>query len=587
MLKVVEVARQAVSSEDYAVIIKHITALKDYITVHKPTGKDLQDINDTVTYLEHVTVQEQNRRDSIAKKSDDYDKVRAKLEEIDELFGFYKKIINDPDIAGYQYGDSSITTDTALKAKQQIVDTIIQRFSDIMGVKPDGSKAFPISKHIHGAPPAVPETLGTKLTDLMTEFARLEKEMDRLAFEINKENGVYDEKISTQDLARAQELAAEKKRIEEKNKPRDDLRTIPSITPTDYISRDDKLNLAKINADIKTLRKKKGKTPDEIRLLDILTKLQRLPETRETFDPAKETELSDIYSKYGVSSIEELTTVLSQHEVENAPDAGHEDDGITPADLANRDSTVTPAEGKRVIGRPLPADVVGETLDDATIYLRQQGFAPCVNKNSFIYARPVFKKDHFWSKPKVESMQLVEESIESLLKHPAAAYEKALNELQARAKNLPGGPIISVNDINNMIATFNKLLRAGRYDEAIKRIIATKSTISRTDLANFVVDHTLLVDRSGKPRTVAFPGGDENYHAPHVKAKDRAILSPLRLFSPTVMDTLDPDTPNDTITTERNDKYLRYQPANRGTGPVVSRNVVHDRTHHKDDRDER
>lgn len=562
MLKVVEVARQAVASGDYAVLKGNLTALSDYLSTSGLSVDDRRIINQTIRNIEYMISKENARRSLISNESIKYDEASKKLKNCDELMAFYEMLLNDPFAQSYTYSSTPDPNNTTQLALNDLFESI----KDVLGL------------------PSVPATLA----DLRAEIAKIEKEMDESAFAINKANGVYDEKVSAKDLARARELAQEKKAIEEDRKKREALKKElkGKVSTSDFAKYTGTGKARAIEAKIAAIEAipQKRRSKDDKDLLRILQGLKALA-TIKDMDDAKKTELSDIYTKYGVNptaadAIDQLNDLLSTREVENTAE---NDVGLTPNDFSERinNSPVTASEGKRVISTLLSNDV-GETLDEATTYLRQQGYAPCAGKESFIYARPVFKKAHFWSKPKVASMELVEESIESLLKNPEGIYASALKELQARANNFESGTKITNQDIAKMREAFQELIKAGRYDEAIKRIIATKSAITRTDLSNFAAQHSATKDGSGNPQSVTFPGGDDNYiDVPHIPTKKRffGII--------TVPEKLDPDTPNDTIKTVRNEKYLRYQPANRGTGPVVSRNVVRDRTHHKDDRDER
>lgn len=559
MLKVVEVARQAATSGDFELIKSNLSVLSDYLKDQKnglsPNDKNL--INQTMRNLNFIVNKENSRRTLISDKTKKYEAASNKLKKCDELFEFYNIVLNDPAAQSYTYSTSpSNETEETLK-------DFFESVKEALGLT----------------------STPTNLADLKAKVAEVEKVMDDSAFAINKANGVYDEKISAQDLARAQELARDKKKIDDTKAKRAALKKElkSKVSAADYNKYTGKGKVKEIEDKIKALEAKpfKKRSKDDKDLLRILQGLKSLSVIKE-FGPAKNKELSAIYSKYGVSSIEELTTVLSEHEVENS----HENDnttGITPADFAERvdNSYVTPSEGKRVVNT-LSVKDVGETLDEATNALRQRGYAPCAGKESFVYARPVFKKSFgIFVKPEIQSMELVEESIESILKNPERAYSQAIRELQTRAKAFESGTEITTENIKQMNEAFKALIKDGRYDEAVKRIISAKSTMTRTDLANFVTQHIQVKDSANNPITVPFPGGDENYKAPHIPAI-RKSFGRVDAGKPEL------DKPSDAIVQSTlNDKFLRYQPANRGTGPVVSRNVVHDRTHHKDDRDER
>lgn len=559
MLKVVEVARKAVKTGDFNILKSNLEVLNEFLNDpnHKNSlhADDIIEINATINKIRSMINKEKNRRMEISAASKSYDDAKEKIDKLNELFDFYSDDLNEPGAKEYTYSNSPSLLKDFLEAAQKDLGL--------------------------ANPP-------TSLAEVEAERAKLEKIIDEAAFKINKLNGVYDEKVATQDLARATEIEKEKNDIKQRNNL---VKKLEGMVSQDeyqkYTDGKSKKNISEIDSKISALEKKpvKKRTEQDKQLLDLLKQLKTLP-TQKRLANAKEAELKSIYSKYGVSSIEDLNTVLSNKEIENTPEQENDSKFLTSNMLDRIDnSSVTAKEGIRVI-KKLSTNLVGKNLEEATINLRQEGYMPCVGKESVIYARPVFKRPILgrFGKPKLKGMELVEESIESLTKSPEEMYSKALKDLQMRSKLLENGPQITDTDISNMKKAFSQLIKDSRYDEAIKRIISAQVTMTRADLANFVGPHLGTYDALGKCSTVNFPGGEENYKAPHIPVKTK-FFGLLR-----VPQQPDPNAPNDAvIPTQENTQYLR----NVNTAkPVVSRHALRDRTHYKDvektdDHDER
>lgn len=562
MLKVVEVARKAVKTGDFNILKSNLEVLNEFLNDpnHKNSlhADDIIEINATINKISSMINKEKNRRMEISAASKSYDDAKEKIDKLNELFDFYSDDLNEPGAKEYTYSNSPSLLKDFLEAAQKDLGL--------------------------ANPP-------TSLAEVEAERAKLEKLIDEAAFKINKLNGVYDEKVTTQDLARATEIEKEKDDIKNKEKQRDHLKKElqGKVSPDEYQKYTGKGKISEINSKISALEKIPVKkiTEQDKQLLDLLKQLKTLS-TIKQLDKDKEAELKSIYSKYGVDSLENLQSVLSNEEVENTPEQENDSKFLTSNMLDRIDnSSVTAKEGIRVI-KKLSTNLVGKNLEEATINLRQEGYMPCVGKESVIYARPVFKRPILgrFGKPKLKGMELVEESIESLTKSPEEMYSKALKDLQMRSKLLENGPQITDTDISNMKKAFSQLIKDSRYDEAIKRIISAQVTMTRADLANFVGPHLGTYDALGKCSTVNFPGGEENYKAPHIPVKTK-FFGLLR-----VPQQPDPNAPNDAvIPTQENTQYLRRNVDT--TKPVVrSKRALRDRTHYKDvektdDHDER
>lgn len=555
MLKVVEVARKAVASGDYDVLKTNLEVLNEVLKKldndkkkHRKINIDEDDLfalEATTHNIRYMVDKETHRRENIADVSKKYDAAKAQLSKCEELFEFYSNILNAP-------------TDYSTSPKDSEREKILKEFFGLI------QKELGLNKKLKS------------LEDVNAQIAELEKSIDGYVFTINKLNGVYDEKVAKEDLQRAEALKPTEKTLKELN---ENLKS--QVSPSEYKKYTGKDRTKKINSKIATLKKipQDEITPEETQLLELLEQLS----ANEEFE-----ELESMYEKYGVTSIEEMQSVLSNHEVENT----NEPNAQTPSrlitsDLVERteDSHVSAKEGIRVI-KKLDSKSIGKDLDETTIDLRYNGYVPCVGKDSAIYARPVYKRPIFgkFGKPKLVGMELVEESIESLTKSPEDAYAKALKELKARSEMLENGPVITNDQIAKMKKAFSELIKDSRYDEAVKRIIAAQTSMTRTDLANFARQHSKTHDSSGKT-TVTFPGGEENYKAPHIPVKTKFFGLARIPQKP------DPNAPNEAVVAPKDTQYLKDANISSPSKPVVSKNVLRDRTHYKetskeDERDE-
>lgn len=547
MLKVVEVARKAVASGDYDALKTNLEILNEVLTKLNEDKKknkkvnidedDLFALEATAHNISYMLGKENHRRKDIAIASKKYDAAKKQLSKCEELFEFYSNIINAP-------------TNYSTSSKDNDKEKILKEFFSLI------QKELGLNKKLKS------------LADVNAKIAELEKSIDGYVFTINKLNGVYDEKVAKEDLQRAEALKPAEKTLKELN---ENLKN--QVSPSEYKKYTGKDRTKKINSKIATLKKipQDKITQEETKLLELLEQLS----ANEEFE-----ELESIYAKYGVDSIEEMQSVLSNHEVENT----NEPNGQTPSrlitsDLVERteDSRVSAKEGIRVI-KKLDSKSIGKDLDEATIDLRQNGYVPCVGKDSAIYARPVYKRPIFgkFGKPKLVGMELVEESIESLTKSPEDAYAKALKELTDRYEMLGMKDQITTRKIAKMKKAFSELIKDCRYDEAIKRILAAKTSMTRTDLANFAMQHSKTHDSAGKDTTVKFPGGDENYKASHIPVKTKFFGLARIPQKP------DPNTPSEAVVAPKDTKYLKDANIHSPSKPVVSKNVLRDRTHYKD-----
>ncbi len=551
MLKVVEVARKAVSSGDFNILKANLEVLNEYLDKLNEDKKQNKEVNidkddffeleATVHNISYMINKENSRRKDIADASKKYDAAKEQLSRCEELFEFYSNILND-------------TTDYSTSPKDSDREKILKEFFGLI------QKELGLNKKLKS------------LADVNAKIAELEKSIDGYVFTINKLNGVYDEKVAKEDLQRAEALKPAEKTLNELN---ENLKK--QVPPNEYKKYTGKDRTKKINTKITTLKKipQDEITPGETKLLELLEQLS----ANEEFE-----ELESIYTKYGVTSIEEMQSVLSNHESRKRAQTTSR---LITSDLVGRteDSHVSAKEGIRVI-KKLDSKSIGKDLEEATIDLRQNGYMPCVGKDSAIYARPVYKRPIFgkFGKPKLVGMELVEESIESLTKSPEDAYAKALKELKARSEMLENGPVISNDEIAKMKKAFSELIKDSRYDEAIKRIIAAQTSMTRTDLANFASQHSKTHDSSGKT-TVKFPGGEENYKAPHIPVKTKFFGLARIPQKP------DPNAPNEAVVAPKDTQYLKDANISSPSKPVVSKNVLRDRTHYKetskeDERDE-
>lgn len=557
MLKVVKVARNAVKTGDFSILKTNLEVLNEYLknTEIEIEPDDFNEIVATIRNIKYMIEKEKDRRKEIASVSNSYDAKKESIAKCDELFDFYSNILNEPIAHSYTYSPTPASFE----------EGILKEFFDSI------QKELGLSE----APKS--------LVDIKAEMAKLEKSLDEDAFKINKLNGVYDEKVAKEDLQRAAELAKEEKDLNDKRKDRINLRKdLQSKVPADeYKKYTGKNKIKEIDTKISEIEKipQNKRTQQQKELLKLLQQLKPLS-TIKKLDADKKQELDSIYTKYGVTSIEEMKSVLSNHEVENAKDPTLENPSrLITSDLVERteDSHVSTKEGIRVI-KKLNANSIGKTLEEATMDLRQNGYMPCVGKDSAIYARPVIKRPIFgrFGKPKLVGMELVEESIESLTKSPEDAYAKALKELKERSEMLENGPIITNKEIAKMKKAFSELIKDSRYDEAIKRIIAAQTSMTRTDLANFAMQHSKTHDSAGKDTTVKFPGGDENYKAPHIPVKTKFFGLARIPQKP------DLNTPNEAVVAQKDTKYLKDANIYSPSKAVVSKNVLRDRTHYKD-----
>lgn len=562
MLKVVEVARKAVSSGDFNILKANLEVLNEYLKTHKDIDvDDLLSVHATMRNIEYIIGKEKDRRREIATASKNYDTDIKKIANCEKLFAFYTTILNDPIAQSYTYSTSP----------RSFEEGILKEFFDSI------QKELGLSE----APKS--------LADIRAEMTKLEKSIDESAFKINKLNGVYDKKVANEDLKRATELANEEKALNDKRKDRINLRKDlqSKVSPDEYKKYTGRNKTKEIDSKIAELKKipQTKRTAQQKELLKLLERLKPLS-TIKKLDKDKKAELENIYEKYGVDdkTIEGLQSVLSNHESRKRAQTTSR---LITSDLVGRteDSHVSAKEGIRVI-KKLDSKSIGKDLEEATIYLRQNGYMPCVGKDSAIYARPVYKRPIFgkFGKPKLVGMELVEESIESLTKSPEDAYAKALKELKARSEMLENGPVISNDEIAKMKKAFSELIKDSRYDEAIKRIIAAQTSMTRTDLANFASQHSKTHDSSGKT-TVKFPGGEENYKAPHIPVKTKFFGLARIPQKP------DPNAPNEAVVAPKDTQYLKDANISSPSKPVVSKNVLRDRTHYKetskeDERDE-
>lgn len=555
--KVISNARKAVSSGDFDTIKANLKILLEYKVEKEdelPTDErdsDLKKINATINNIEYVLNSERSRRKEISDKSKEYDDKCEKLDKCQELFEFYSKVLSSPYAKEFKYIENDST-----KHSEAEYDTLRDFFESIQSE-------------------LKLEKVPTNLSEVENIIESYKKDIDELAFEINKLNGVYDEKVAQQDLARATELSKEEETINDARKTRIKLRKdlkdkVPADEYKKYIGKNNSKEIDSKIAELKKIPQSK-RTPQEKDLLKLLEQLKPLS-TIKKLDPAKKTELDSLYTKYGVSSIEELNTVLSNHEVENNNE--HEENSsklITNAlvEEANA-SPVGTKEGVRIL-KQLSANGLGQDLDEITTNLRQNGYMPYAGKDALVYARPVYKRSIF-GKPKLKGMELVEESIESFAANPIREYNNALKELQKRSKLLPNGPEITNKDIKKMEKTFKDLIDNSRVDEAMKRIISVKTSMTRTDIAN-------ISSHLGKRCTVEFPGGDENYKVPHMEFKTKFFG-----FIQNVKKS-DIDKPNEAIKAPTlNNQYLRNVNTHTSTPTrVANKNIVKDYSHHKDD----
>lgn len=570
---ILERVRNAESTKDFDLLFSNLNVLNDFISNNSRALLTNPDLNNKlkvcVNRLQYSVNKEQTRRDDIMFFGEQYDKTKERLEKYDEATLLYEDVLNSPAAKTFSY--SAVSVPPTLEEQ-----VLIDYFNSI-------TTAFGLDNGSF-----------ENLADLNNEIANLEANMDYYAFEINRKNGTFDAKVIEEDLEKVRTIEEKSKNATNLSKKRDALKNaLKSDDPTTYKKiYGDKNAVPSIPAGgikelraqiarLSNIRNKKDPKYQVCAILKELESLQKIP----TLSRDEKDDLDYIYSKYNVSSLSELEAIANNVEQENTT-ASHAPAlskttlkqlvDNTDLDKDNPIRTLTAFSVSDI-------DRTGDDIDSCTKYIQQEhGYAPMVGRDSIVYARPVYKKGFLGRETKkVSKMEVVEESIASIIAEPIEAYKKALDEANKKCKSLG----LKSLDTKTMISEFKELIRDDdptSIDEALKRILSVKCSNSRRELAAVATTHTNI-------RPITFLNNPaleaQCYDAPKAKAEN-ALLT--KVFPTNKKFSYDKDEASSLTTPQKTSEYIKYVPGNRGKAPAVSRNVVHDRTHHKDDdRDER
>ena len=570
---ILERVKNAESTKDFDLIFTNLNVLNDFISNHSAELSTKADLSNKlricVNRLQYSVDKEMTRRKDITTLGQKYDEADEKLTKCDEATMLYDDVLTSPTAKTFSY---SLALSSSALADKVLVD-YFNNITDALGL-PRGSI--------------------DNLADLNNEIAKVEKDMDKLAFDINSKNGTYDEKIIAEDLEKARKLEEKSKNAANLSKKRDALKNaLKSENPTIYtkIYGDKNVTppipaggikeLRKQIASLSSIRNKKDPRYRICNILKDLESLQKIP----TLSKDEKDELNDIYAKYNISSLDELETIANNIEAEPVAER-HSTSPIAPSSIKDtiNNTNLSVKNPTRTITAYSVSDSerTGNDIDSCVKYLQQEhGYTPMVGRESIVYARPVYKKGLFGRETKkLAKMEVVEESIASIIKEPIESYVKALTEANKKCKSMG----LNSLDINIMVSEFKELIKDDdpkSMDEALKRILSVKCSNSREQLAAIATTHTNIAP-------VKFLNDStlesQYYDAPKAKAENIFITN---LFPTVKKFSYDRDEASSVATPLKASEYIKYNPKNRTNTPAVSRNVVHDRTHHKDDdRDE-
>lgn len=577
---ILERARNAESTKDYDLLLSNLGVIKSFLKQYKHDIED--DIKNQIDVccrrLQASITIEDTRRNEITTLGKDYDATKKKLEEYDTHHALYEDILTHPDAKKFIYPPLPVDIETLAKT-QPTQAALIDYFNTLATTL--------------GIPQS--DLVGKKLSDLEKEFSKLERKMDKLAFDINKANGVYDEKVAQNDFTRARALEEKKQKAKDYGDAKADLQTKhsgiydaifgnPTATPPIPAG-----GPAEIERQLASIRDRKN--PLRQQLITLRNEVK--------FSDTEDTELNALYKKYEVTSLAELEAVangrIAPTQTQQATTAS-----LSPRALKQRINhtrlTKTYPQSRLLLVNVSAHDKTGTDIAEFTRYLQQEkGYTPMVGRESYVYAKPIYKKGFLGIETnKLQGMEVVEQSLESIAKDPIVAYENALEEASKKCKSMGVGKL-GYFKRRKMKKAFEELIKAGInspdgpefMNEAIKRIISVQASNSRESLGELISPTSFHLAATKDTDIAQTPISPENYDAPKITGRRIPVISDL---FPTAMlaPKFETDIPAYAPTTPPQSPYLKYTPGNRGRGPVVSRDVVKDRTHHKDDdRDER
>ena len=582
---ILERVRNAESTKDFDLLSSNLAAIKSFLEQYKDrsgrviipgdTGDAIKNqISVCLRRLNASISLEQNRRTEINTLGKDYDVAKKKLEEYDTQRALYEDLLANPAAKKFKYPRPPFDIDSLPVEQGALVD-YFNSMATTLGI----SQA---------------DLAGKGIAFIEKEIARIEKEMDKLAFDINKANGVYDEKVAKGDFARARELEGKKQKAKDYGDAKTDLKTKhsriydaifgnPTATPPIPAG-----GPAEIERQLASIRDKRN--PLRQQLITLRNEVK--------FSGPEDKELKALYKKYDITSLAELEAIangrVAPAQAQQAPSAS-----LSPRALKQRVDhtglTKTNPQSRLLVANVSTQDKTGTDIAEFTRYLQQEkGYTPTVGRESYVYARPIYKKGLFGRETKkLQGMEVVEQSIESIAKEPVKAYREALKEASKKCRSMGIGRLSGAQR-KKMVAAFEELIAAGinspdgpQYmNEAIKRIIAVQASNSRESLGDLIAPTSFHLNATKDTDLTRTPISPENYDAPKITARRVPVISDI-IKTAMRAAKIETETPAYTPTTPAQSQYLKYTPGNRGRAPVVSRDVVKDRTHHKDDdRDE-
>lgn len=569
---ILERVRNAESTKDFDLLSSNLSAIKSFLEQYKDYSGKVKIPGDTGDVLKNqisvclrrlnasITL-EQNRRNEINTLGKDYDVAKKKLEEYDTQRALYEDLLANAKSKKFKYPTPPFDIESLPTEEGALVDYFNSMASTL----------------------GIPQTAlaGKGIAFIEKEIAKIEKEMDKLAFGINKANGVYDEKVAKQDFSRAEQLEDKKQKAKDYGDAKADLKTRhsriydaifgnPTATPPIPAG-----GPAEIERQLASIRDKKN--PLRQKLIALRTEVN--------FSRSEENELKTLLKKYEVTSLAELEAIANSR-VERTQSTQAPATSLSPLALKQRINntslTKTNPQSRLLVANVSTQDKTGTDIAEFTRYLQQQhGYTPMVGRESVVYAKPIYKKGLFGRETKkIVGMEVIEESIASIIKEPIDAYKKALDEANKKCKSLG----INSLDKNRMVDEFKELIMDNdpkSMDEALKRILSVKCSNSREQLSAIATTHTNI-------RPIIFLNDStletQCYNAPEAKAKNTFAT---RIFKTVKKFSYDKDKASSLSTPQITSEYIKYTSGSRSNSPVVSRDVVKDRTHHKDDdRDE-
>ena len=496
---------------DFNLLFSNLVILKDFLEKYPASTPIPGDDGSLKTKLErtHRRLQacvslENNRREKIYEmckgdeKEPGYEELKSKLDEYDKLRAEYKNLLSHPDAKKFKYPTGSFDYDTLPPLDAALVDYCIS-VAKILGKSPadlfEGKNFTVADKHI----------------------AKIEKAHDQRVFEINKANGVFEQKVIFADRARAVDLEDIKKDFENYNMIKSSLDD--EARKAIYTDGGGVAEIDKRIAALKAKRYKKDDVAEKKADAVLIKKLEALKVVPPEITSSQKRELNAIYRKYDVKSLDELNA-LAKSEKTKAEPLVKKSDIEKSIQKAISKPEVSFAKPIRSLGTIARGKNVGDDIASITQYAQQQyGYTPAVTRDSVIYAKPKYAKGLFGIKTKkVESIEIVEESIAKILEDPGSHYKKALKQANKKCKSLGMDKL----DKKEMVAQFAKLIESNDpadVNEAIKRLLSLKCSNSRTELAAISTTH----NTSNKVVFLADPNKEKySYDAPDVTSKYNA-----------------------------------------------------------------